>query len=151
VQYEVSAHARAGRRCRHNLNYWEFGDYLGIGAGAHGKRTRAGAGSPLIERRARHRHPRRYVEQAGSAGAVQERRIVPAGDLPFEFAMNALRLNEGFRLASFEQRTGQPAARLEPVLAQAEARGWLEREPGAVRASARGRALLNPLTGLFLP
>jgi putative oxygen-independent coproporphyrinogen III oxidase len=153
AQYEVSAHARDGRRCRHNLNYWEFGDYLGIGAGAHGKRTHAGppGQAPVIERRARHKHPRTYVEGAGSAAAVQERRTVPAADLPFEFAMNALRLNHGFRLAAFEQRTGQPATRLEPALEQAAARGWLEREPGAVRPSARGRALLNPLTGLFLP
>jgi putative oxygen-independent coproporphyrinogen III oxidase len=147
AQYEVSAYAQEGRRCRHNLNYWQFGDYLGIGAGAHGKRTRDG----VIERRARHRHPRTFVERAGTAGAVQERKAVPAVDLPFEFAMNALRLNEGFRVPEFEQRTGLPGARLEPALAQAVARGWLEREADRVRPSARGRALLNPLTGLFLP
>jgi putative oxygen-independent coproporphyrinogen III oxidase len=147
AQYEVSAYAQEGRRCRHNLNYWQFGDYLGIGAGAHGKRTRDG----VIERRARHRHPRTFVERAGTAGAVQERKAVPAADLPFEFAMNALRLNEGFRVPEFEQRTGLPGARLEPALAQAVARGWLEREADRVRPSARGRALLNPLTGLFLP
>ncbi|MGQ0587774.1 MAG: radical SAM family heme chaperone HemW [Gammaproteobacteria bacterium] len=153
AQYEVSAHARAGRRCRHNLNYWEFGDYLGIGAGAHGKRTRpggAGAG-PTIERRARHKHPRTWQDAAGGAGAVQEQRIVTAADLPFEFAMNALRLNEGFPLAQFEQRTGLPGARLEPALAQATGRGLLERDGGVVRASARGRELLNPLVELFLP
>jgi putative oxygen-independent coproporphyrinogen III oxidase len=147
AQYEVSAYAQEGRRCRHNLNYWQFGDYLGIGAGAHGKRTRDG----VVERRARHRHPRTFVERAGTAGAVQERKAVPAADLPFEFAMNALRLNEGFRVPEFEQRTGLPGARLEPALAQAVARGWLEREADRVRPSARGRALLNPLTGLFLP
>jgi oxygen-independent coproporphyrinogen-3 oxidase len=147
AQYEVSAYARAGRRCRHNLNYWRFGDYLGIGAGAHGKRT-TGA---TIERRARHKHPRTFVERAGTAGAVQERKAVPAADLPFEFAMNALRLNDGFPLAEFEQRTGLPAATLEPVLAQAAARGWLERHADRVQPSARGRALLNQLTGLFLP
>jgi putative oxygen-independent coproporphyrinogen III oxidase len=147
AQYEVSAYAQEGRRCRHNLNYWQFGDYLGIGAGAHGKRTR----DSVIERRARHRHPRTFVERAGTAGAVQERKAVPAADLPFEFAMNALRLNEGFRVPEFEQRTGLPGARLEPALAQAVARGWLEREADRVRPSARGRALLNPLTGLFLP
>jgi oxygen-independent coproporphyrinogen-3 oxidase len=147
AQYEVSAYARPGRRCRHNLNYWQFGDYLGVGAGAHGKRTRAGA----IERRARQRHPRTFVERAGTAGALQERKAVPAADLPFEFAMNALRLNEGFRLQDFEQRTGLPGATLEPALAQAAARGWLERDADRVRPSARGRAMLNPLTGLFLP
>jgi oxygen-independent coproporphyrinogen-3 oxidase len=147
AQYEVSAYAREGRRCRHNLNYWQFGDYLGIGAGAHGKRSFGGA----IMRRARHRHPRTFIERAGGPGAIQEQRTVPAADLPFEFAMNALRLNEGFALPQFEQRTGQPGARLEPMLAQAAARGWLGRDAVVVRPSARGRALLNQLTGLFLP
>jgi oxygen-independent coproporphyrinogen-3 oxidase len=147
AQYEVSAYARPGRRCRHNLNYWQFGDYLGIGAGAHAKRTLDGA----IVRRARHKHPRAYVEQAGTAAALQEDKAVAAADLPFEFAMNVLRLNEGFRLPQFEQRTGVPGARLEPMLAQAAARGLLEREADVVRPSARGRALLNQLTALFLP
>ncbi len=152
AQYEVSAYARAGRRCRHNLNYWQFGDYIGIGAGAHGKRTRAGGiGAGEVVRRARHKHPRTFVERAGGPGAIQEQRTVPAADLPFEFAMNALRLNEGFALPQFEQRTGQPGARLEPMLAQAAERGWLERDADVVRPSARGRALLNPLVRLFLP
>ena len=150
AQYEVSAYARAGRRCRHNLNSWKFGDYIGIGAGAHGKRTRApGAGE--IVRRARHRHPRTWLEAAGTAGAVQEQRAVAATDLPFEFAMNALRLNEGFRLADFEQRTGLPGSTLERPLAQASGRGLIERDGAVVRASARGRELLNPLVELFLP
>jgi putative oxygen-independent coproporphyrinogen III oxidase len=147
AQYEVSAYARPGRRCRHNLNYWQFGDYLGIGAGAHGKRTLGGA----IVRRARHKHPRTYLEHAGTAGALQEDKAVPAADLPFEFAMNVLRLNEGFHLPQFEQRTGVPGTRLEPMLAQAAARGLVEREADVVRPSARGRALLNQLTALFLP
>jgi len=147
AQYEVSAYARPGRRCRHNLNYWQFGDYLGIGAGAHGKRTLGEA----IVRRARHKHPRTYLERAGTAAALQEDRRLPAADLPFEFAMNALRLNEGFRLVQFEQRTGLPGARLEPMLGTAAARGLLEREADLVRPSARGRALLNQLTALFLP
>ena len=147
AQYEVSAYARPGRRCRHNLNYWEFGDYLGIGAGAHGKRTRDGR----IERRARHKHPRTFVERAGGAGAVQETRVVAAADLPFEYAMNALRLNDGFDLPDFERRTGLPGATLEPALAQGAERGLVERDGARVRPSARGRALLNQLTGLFLP
>ncbi|MGH8442838.1 MAG: radical SAM family heme chaperone HemW [Nevskiaceae bacterium] len=150
-QYEVSAYARAGRRCRHNLNYWEFGDYLGIGAGAHGKRTRGGGATATIERRARHKHPRTWLDAAGGAGAVQEERVVPAADLPFEFAMNALRLNGGFELARFEQRTGLPGERLGPALAQAAGRNLIEREGGGVRASKRGRELLNQLTALFLP
>jgi oxygen-independent coproporphyrinogen-3 oxidase len=147
AQYEVSAYARAGRRCRHNLNYWEFGDYLGIGAGAHGKRTRDGA----IVRRARHKHPRTYLDAAGTAAAVQEDRTVAATDLPFEYAMNALRLNQGFELAGFEQRTGLPTAALEPALARGAARGLIERDGGRVRPSARGRELLNQLTVLFMP
>ena len=147
AQYEVSAYARDGRRCRHNLNYWEFGDYLGIGAGAHGKVTRDG----VITRRARHKHPRTWLEAAGTKAAVQEDRAVPAPDLPFEYAMNALRLNEGFRLPEFERRTGLPGAHLERPLVQAAGRGLVEREGDVVRASARGRALLNQLTALFLP
>jgi putative oxygen-independent coproporphyrinogen III oxidase len=147
AQYEVSAYARAGRCCRHNLNYWEFGDYLGIGAGAHGKRTRAGD----IRRRARHKHPRSWQEAAGTPAAVQEERAVAATDLPFEFAMNALRLNRGFDLADFERRTGLPGSTLDRPLAQAASRGLIERDGAAVRASTRGRELLNQLTALFLP
>src|SRR5579885_3282886 len=104
AQYEVSAHARAGRQSRHNRNYWEFGDYLGIGAGAHAKRTRWP--SPGLVRRARHKHPRTYVEHAGSAGAIQEERSVAVSERPFEYAKNALRLNEGFVRADFAARTG---------------------------------------------
>jgi putative oxygen-independent coproporphyrinogen III oxidase len=147
AQYEVSAYARDARRCRHNLNYWQFGDYLGIGAGAHGKRTHGGD----IRRRARHRHPRAWQEAAGTAAAVQEERAVAAPELPFEFAMNALRLNEGFGLADFEQRTGLAAATLERPLAQAAGRGLVERDGATVRASPRGRELLNLLVELFLP
>ncbi|MDR3419019.1 MAG: radical SAM family heme chaperone HemW [Nevskia sp.] len=145
AQYEVSAYARPGRECRHNRNYWEFGDYLGIGAGAHGKRSGGG-----IVRRARHKHPRTYLQAAGSAAAVQEERRVPDAELPFEFAMNALRLNRGFELARFEQRTGLGAAALEPALRRARAKGLIEEEPGAVRASALGRAHLNALLREFL-
>jgi len=146
-QYEVSAHARSGRPCRHNLNYWEFGDYLGIGAGAHAKRTQGAR----ITRRARHKHPRAYLEAAGGAAALQEDKAIAAAELPFEYAMNALRLNAGFRLPAYEQCTGQPAASLDPPLAKAAARGLIERDGDRVRASARGRALLNQLTALFLP
>ena len=143
----MSAYARAGRRSRHNLNYWEFGDYLGIGAGAHGKRTRDGR----VTRRARLKHPRAYLQAAGTAAAVQEARTVAPAELPFEFAMNALRLNDGFELLAFERRTGLPATALEPPLAAAAAQGLVERAAGHVRPSARGRAFLNPLVNLFLP
>jgi oxygen-independent coproporphyrinogen-3 oxidase len=137
AQYEVSAYARAGRQCRHNRGYWEFGDYIGIGAGAHGKRS----GADGIERRARHKHPRGFLEGAGT---------VPRSDLPFEFAMNALRLNEGFDPALFERRTGLPAAALEPALARARQKGLIDEDGGRIRASAFGRAHLNALLREFL-
>jgi oxygen-independent coproporphyrinogen-3 oxidase len=147
ARYEVSAYARPGRRARHNLNYWQFGDYLGIGAGAHGKRSSAAG----VERRARHRHPRRYEQAAGSAAALQEVVQVASEDLPFEFAMNALRLDEGFALRDFEARTGLPAAQLSPVLADARRRGLIELDAGGVRATALGLQHLNSLLTLFLP
>jgi len=148
AQYEVSAHARAGRQSRHNRNYWEFGDYLGIGAGAHAKRTRWP--SPGIVRRARHKHPRTYVEHAGSAGAIQEERSVAVSERPFEYAMNALRLNEGFVRADFAARTGLAPAVLEAPLARARRRGLIEDDGRRIRATALGRAHLNALLREFL-
>jgi len=159
-QYEVSAYARAGRQCRHNRGYWEFGDYIGIGAGAHGKRTCAGgigagahgkrSAAQGIWRRARHKHPRSYLEGAGGAAAIQEEKAVPATELPFEFAMNALRLNEGFAPGLFEARTGLPAAALKPALDRARQKGLIDEEGGSIRASAFGRAHLNALLREFL-
>ena len=152
AQYEVSAYAQAGRQCRHNRNYWEFGDYLGIGAGAHGKRS----GPAGIVRRARHKHPRTYLESAGTAAAIQEERTVAQAELPFEFAMNALRLNQGFGTAEFERRTGLAAAALDAALNRARQKGLIEEEGGGeggggqVRASAFGRAHLNALLREFL-
>jgi oxygen-independent coproporphyrinogen-3 oxidase len=146
AQYEVSAYARAGRQCRHNRGYWEFGDYIGIGAGAHGKRSGAGG----ILRRARHKHPRTFLESAGTASAIQEDKAVPRAELPFEFAMNALRLNEGFAVADFEHRTGLGGAALEPGLNAARKKALIEEQGGRVRASAFGRAHLNALLREFL-
>ena len=153
AQYEVSAHARPGWQGRHNLNYWEFGDYVGIGAGAHGKRTRAGgigAGVQIV-RRARHKHPATWLAAAGTARAVQETREVTPDELPFEFAMNALRLNDGFAAGPFTARTGLAPAVLEPGLAKARQRGLIEESGGRVRPTALGRTHLNALVGLFLP
>ena len=146
AQYEVSAYARGGRQCRHNRNYWEFGDYIGIGAGAHGKRSAGGA----ITRRARHKHPRTYLQGAGAAAALQEEKAVPAAELPFEYAMNALRLNEGFALPEFERRSGLAAAALAPALQRARRKGLIEEQGLQVRASAFGRAHLNALLREFL-
>jgi oxygen-independent coproporphyrinogen-3 oxidase len=147
VQYEVSAYAQPGRECRHNLAYWRYEDYLGIGAGAHGKVTRPDA----IERTVRVRHPAAYVAAVSAAARVAETRIVAADELPFEFCLNALRLNAGFAVAEFEARTGQPASALEPGITAAVARGLLERDRAQWRPTLRGRRFLNDLQALFLP
>jgi len=146
AQYEVSAYARPGRQARHNLNYWEFGDYLGIGAGAHGKRTRDGR----IERRARHKHPKRYQEAAGAALAVQEARTLSAQELPIEFMLNALRLNRGVDASLWGARTGLPLAALATPLAEARRQGLLEADPQRLQPTPLGHRHLNRLLGLFL-
>ncbi len=151
AHYETSAFARAGRASRHNLNYWRFGDYLGIGAGAHGKRSLRGGDATLaIERRARHKHPRTFMEAAGTARAMQETRVLAAAELPFEFCMNALRLHEGFEAREFEARTGTPFATLRPMLDQATRLGLVEASSQAVRPTEAGRRYQNRLFELFL-
>jgi putative oxygen-independent coproporphyrinogen III oxidase len=145
MQYEVSAYARAGRTSRHNLNYWRFGDYLGVGAGAHQKRSAGGK----IERRARHKHPQAYLERAGRADAVQERREVVMGDRAFEYVLNALRLREGFSRTEFSERCG-PASLLDAGLEEARRQGLIEESGGRVRASELGWRHLNRLVGFFL-
>ena len=145
--YETSAYARPGARSRHNLNYWRFGDYLGIGAGAHSKLSFP----ERIVREVRFKQPRAYQEGAFGGGAIQSAHDVPVADLPFEFAMNALRLADGFALALFTERTGLPAEALEAPLARAEARGLVERDAFSVRPTPRGRRFLNDLLGLFVP
>jgi len=147
-QYEISAYAQPGRRCRHNLNYWEFGDYLGIGAGAHGKLTDAEAGS--VRRRWKSRHPRAYLEAAGGPGRLGGDNVVSASELPFEYMLNALRLHEGVPMAAFTERTGLPLARIAPALAQARARDWLCDDPARLQPTAPGQRFLNDLIGLFL-
>ncbi len=144
-QYEVSAFARTGRQCRHNLNYWGFGDYLGVGAGAHGKLSFPETG--LIERTTHQREPRRY--QADPLASLA-RRTVPAAELPFEFAMNALRLKAGFELASYAERTGLAAADLMPRLEGLARRGLLEERDGRWQATERGFSFLNDVVGSFL-
>jgi putative oxygen-independent coproporphyrinogen III oxidase len=146
VRYEVSAFARAGHRCAHNLNYWQFGDYLGIGAGAHGKLSFP----DRIVRQVRWREPAMYMEKALAGQALSNEHAVGGAELPFEFALNALRLAEGFELARFVERTGQPLAALEPALTSAEQRGLIEREASRVRPTARGFDFLSDLQALFL-
>jgi oxygen-independent coproporphyrinogen-3 oxidase len=145
-RYEVSAYERAGR-CEHNLNYWRFGDYLGLGAGAHGKITLREEGA--IERRAKARNPRTYETAAGTVRAVSVERIDDAAQVAVEFLMNALRLPEGVPLALFEERAGQRADALAEPLQEARRRGWLEDEPDTLRPTASGLEMLNPLLGLF--
>jgi putative oxygen-independent coproporphyrinogen III oxidase len=143
-RYEVSAYARPGARCRHNLNYWGFGDYVGIGAGAHGKLTFASRVE--IVRTAQTREPRRYL-----AGAPASRRTLVHEELPFEFMLNALRLTDGFDAESFPARTGLPLSCIEARLASAAARGLLERSGGGWRPSELGLRFLNDLLVEFLP
>jgi oxygen-independent coproporphyrinogen-3 oxidase len=142
--YETSAFARPGRRCRHNLNYWEFGDYLGIGAGAHGKVSFP----DRVTRHARIKQPRDYLQAQGNT--VAEQRQVGPEELPFEFMLNALRLIEGFEVDLFRARTGLPIAAVEPALGRAEEKGLLERDWRRIRPSERGRRFLNELVEMFL-
>jgi oxygen-independent coproporphyrinogen-3 oxidase len=147
AQYEVSAYAREDRRCRHNLNYWRFGDYLGIGAGAHGKCSRIQGDALSIERSWREREPRRYLS---SLPARSGRRKVPSGDLPFEFLMNTLRLLEGFEEREFEQRTGLHSEVLTASLARLRVRELVEQREGRWRASPLGFNFLNDVVSEFL-
>ena len=148
AQYEVSAYAREGRQCAHNLNYWRFGDYLGIGAGAHAKLT-LGASQQVL-RRWKVRHPGEYLLKAGTAAAVGGDDFLDAQRLPFDFMLNALRLNDGVPMAMFEARTGLPRAAIADTLAVARDRGWLEAEDDWLRPTELGRRFGNDVIGLFL-
>jgi coproporphyrinogen III oxidase-like Fe-S oxidoreductase len=179
VQYEVSAYARLGKRCRHNLNYWLFGDYLGIGAGAHGKLSFALPQGIL--RTVKPKQPREYQEQVRRAGSrnggagdcgggagvrdggagdrgggahegvsIGESTLILPKDLPFEFMLNALRLNEGFTARDYRQRTGLEMASVEGKLAEAEARGLLATQADSWRPTELGRRFLNDLQASFL-
>jgi putative oxygen-independent coproporphyrinogen III oxidase len=145
-RYEISAFARAGRESRHNLNYWEFGDYLGVGAGAHGKLT-----TPTgIERRVKRRHPTAYLKEAGTVRAVTIE-TVHRDALVLEFMINALRLHGGFSRALFSARTGLPADALAPGVLDAVQRGWLEDDGRWLKPTPLGYRFLNDLQLLFVP
>ena len=148
AQYEVSAYAREGRQCAHNLNYWRFGDYLGIGAGAHGKLTLGAA--QQVMRRWKHKHPSQYLVAAGSEAAIGGDEILDAGRLPFDFMLNALRLNDGVPMAMFEARTGLPRSAIEAPLRRARDQGWLEADADWLRPTELGRRFTNDVIGLFL-
>lgn len=148
-RYEVSAYARPDRRCRHNLNYWQFGDYLGIGAGAHGKLSDPAAGE--IRRLWKLKHPRDYLERAGTLAGIGGDEPIQEADLPVEFLMNALRLVEGVPAELFEERTGLPLTALEPALTQARARGWIEADSQRLQPTALGLQFLNEVLQGFMP
>jgi putative oxygen-independent coproporphyrinogen III oxidase len=150
AQYEVSAYARNGARSRHNFNYWSFGDYVGIGAGAHGKVSMSLPGRVL--RTTKPKQPKEYQERAerDMASGIGDCTVVEAYDLPFEFMLNALRLNEGFREECFERRTGLPMSSVLPRLRQVQERGLLEPCAGGWQPTALGRRFLNDLQAAFL-
>ena len=145
-RYEVSAYAKPGHRCFHNLNYWQFGDYLGIGAGAHSKLSFA----HRVVRQVRWREPKLYMDKALAGEAITQESEVARADLPFEFMLNALRLRDGFALQDFAEKTGLPVSALQPGLDEAERRGFIERDLLRVRPSVRGFDFLNDLQALFL-
>ncbi len=146
-RYEVSAYARAGHRCFHNLNYWQFGDYLGLGAGAHSKLSFA----HRVVRQVRFREPGQYMKNALAGHCLTQEAQVSIADLPFEFMLNALRLKDGVALQLFYERTGLGLASIQRALDQAERQGLIERDLGHVKPSARGFDFLNDLQSLFLP
>ncbi|HEY8050949.1 MAG TPA: radical SAM family heme chaperone HemW [Ramlibacter sp.] len=145
-RYEVSAYAKKGHRCRHNVNYWQFGDYLGIGAGAHGKLSFP----HRVVRQVRYRDPRAYMDNALAGNAVAQAHEVARDQLPFEFMLNALRLRDGFALALFMERTGLPLTAIGKPLQDAEARGLIERDFAHVKPTEKGFDFLSDLQQLFL-
>ena len=150
VHYETSGFARPGHQCRHNLNYWTFGDYLGIGAGAHGKLTLPRPEGWQVLRQMRWKQPKQYLAQIATARPVQDEFPVAADELPFEFMMNALRLNQGFAPSLYEQRTGLTLSGIFPILQQAARQGLLDYNTGRIAPSKTGQRFLNRLLQLFL-
>jgi oxygen-independent coproporphyrinogen-3 oxidase len=145
-RYEVSAYAKPGHRCRHNLNYWQFGDYLGLGAGAHSKLSFP----HRVVRQVRYRDPNLYMRHALAGQALAQDDEVARGDLPFEFMLNALRLKDGFAPAQFGERTGLSMSAIEPALQEAERKGLIERSLERIKPTQRGFDFLNDLQALFL-
>ena len=147
-QYEVSAYAQPGRQCAHNLNYWRFGDYLGIGAGAHGKIS-SGANDEIL-RRWKRKNPREYLDTAAQPERIGGDNLIAAGQRPFDYMLNALRLVEGFSLADFEARTGLEREQIASELDHAKLMGWLEAQGERVVPTELGRRFTNDVISLFL-
>ena len=150
THYETSAFAQPGKQCRHNRNYWTFGDYLGIGAGAHSKLTVPTPDGRRILRQMRWKLPKQYLAQVAAGRPIQDEFDVAAEELPFEFMMNALRLNQGFETTLFAERTGLPLEGIENTLRQAEQDGLIERTPGCIAPTRHGQRFLNRLLERFL-
>ena len=146
AHYETSAHAKPGFACRHNVNYWRFGDYLGIGAGAHSKLSFP----DRVVRQLRWKQPKQYLAAVASGTPVQETHDVSRRDLPFEFMLNALRLTDGVPASLFAERTGLPLSAAAQPIAEATRRGLLEADPAVLKPTPRGRRFLNDLQALFL-
>jgi len=145
-QYEISAYAKPGRQCRHNLNYWQFGDYIGIGAGAHGKISTP----ERIVRTSKKRNPRDYMTSAGLADC-ENRRELAVSDRSLEFMMNTLRLKQGFPVALFQERTGLPISHIVSSLDESEAKGLISRDAILLRPTETGQRYLNDLLQMFMP
>ena len=145
--YETSAYAQPNHASRHNLNYWQFGDYLGIGAGAHSKLSF----HDRILRQMRTKHPQQYMDAVAQGAHIADARSLTRGDLPFEFMMNALRLNEGVPAALFDERTGLPLIVCASALERARGLGLLERDATRLKPTLQGQRFLNDLLELFLP
>jgi oxygen-independent coproporphyrinogen-3 oxidase len=150
AHYETSAFAQPGRQCRHNVNYWTFGDYLGIGAGAHGKLTLPDHDGFSVRRQMRWKRPEEYLKRVAAGTPAQEEFTVGANELPFEFMMNALRLSDGFAPRLFEERTALPLSTIAAELGRAEREGLLVRAPERIAPTLRGRRFLNRLLQIFL-
>jgi len=147
VHYETSAHARGGWECRHNLNYWRFGDYLGIGAGAHSKLSFP----DRVVRQVRFRQPKQYLEKVAAGAPLMDNAEVSRDEIGFEFMLNALRLTDGVPATLFTERTGFPLAIVARGLEAAAARGLIDTDPAVIRPTALGRRFQNELQALFLP
>lgn len=143
--YEISAYAQPGQWCQHNLNYWQFGDYLGIGAGAHAKIT----DPATITRLSKQMDPQRYMETVGTPAVISQCTTLTADEICLDFLLNALRLTEGFTLKQFTERTGLPFSHIAAPLQEGLTNGWLIQEPARIYASARGRQFLDDLLLLF--
>jgi len=148
VNYEISAHAKTGKQCIHNINYWEFGDYMGVGAGAHSKLT--DVNNKSISRIIKEKHPRKYLENVALETRIISEQAITLKDLPLEFMMNALRLKNGFLVQLFSERTGLPISSVETRLRKAEALDLITWDLTSIKPTERGSLFLNDLLGIFL-